>query len=251
MVEHEGYWWHLDEDSWLSCGFLCGQWVRYRCSQASLSTWQTWWAAAFRHTSGPVGSGQLHQQLDPGWVLITATLIGLRSRSSHKLTDTNTVTLFCPVGPLRSSLMNVISVYGKQAFITSSRLAARHTELHSSARIHTCVCVHIWSVANCLTFFPAFAVPSTQSGLGGHLLFWLPLEHLVFISFSDLSLCLLMSLSKCSPFQNYYAWISALPLRVGLHLSPITVLLKYTHRHSPHGPANCVVNELTCKPAFK
>lgn len=43
-----------------------------------------------RNTSGPVGSGQLHQQLDPGWALITATLMGSRSMSTHELTDTET-----------------------------------------------------------------------------------------------------------------------------------------------------------------
>lgn len=139
--------------------------------------------------------------------------------------------------------MNIISVYRKQAFITSSRLAARHTDLYTYT--------HMRTVAHCLTYLPAFAVPSYQTGLGGCLHSFGPLSpKLVFISFPDLPPHLLPSLSKCSPFQSYYAWLSALPLRVGLHLSPITVLLKYTHRHSPHGPAYCVVHQLTCKPAF-
>lgn len=137
--------------------------------------------------------------------------------------------------------MNIISVYRKQAFITSSRLAARHTELHTYTHMRT------HTVAHCLTCLPSFTVPSSETGLGGHL-------HssalLVFISFSDLPPCLPLSLSKRSPFQSYYAWLCALPLRVGLHLSPIRVLLKYTHRHSPHGPAYCVVHQLTCSPAF-
>lgn len=105
----------------------------------------------FRNTVGPVGSGQLYQQLHPGWGLITATLIGLRSRSkTNQLTQahTNTVTVCCCVGPLRSSLMNIISVYRKQAFITSSRLAVRHTELHSSVHIHTRVHTVLWHTAS-------------------------------------------------------------------------------------------------------
>lgn len=153
------------------------------------------------------------------------------------------------MGPLRSSLMNIISVYRKQAFITSSRLAARHTELHSSAHIHTRVRTR--TVAHCLTYLPAFTVASSLTGLGGRLHWFGLLSPNLFLFLSLISLpVFFLSLSKCSPFQSYYAWLSALPLRVGLHLSPIRVLLKYTHRHLPHGPAYCVVHQLSCKPAF-
>lgn len=106
---------------------------------------------------------------------------------------TNTATLCCPVGPLRSSLMNIISVYRKQAFITSSRLASRHSELHRSAHIHTCVhtycCTlpHISSCLHCPLLSDWFRGPSS--------FVWPPLAQLVFISFSDLSLCLLQMLS--------------------------------------------------------
>lgn len=141
--------------------------------------------------------------------------------------------------------MNIISVYRKQAFITSSRLAARHTELHSSAHIHTPSCGTLPHISSCIHR------PLLSDWVRRPSPFvWPPLAQLVFISFSDLPPCLLLSLSKCSPFQSDYAWLSALPLRVGLHLSPIRVLLKHTHRHSPHGSAYCVVHQLTCKPAF-
>lgn len=146
--------------------------------------------------------------------------------------------------------MNIISVYRKQAFITSSRLAARHTELHSSAHIHTHVCADVlWHTASHIFLLSlSFRLPLVQGAISIRLAASRP--NLFFISFSDLPPCLLLSLSKCSPFQSDYAWLSALPLRVGLHLSPIRSLLKYTHRHSPHGPAYCVVHQLTCKPAF-
>lgn len=121
------------------------------------------------------------------------------------MTDTNTVTLFCPVGPRRSSLMNIVSVYRKQAFITSSRLAARHTELDNSA--HTCMCTHgPWHTASHVhhplihgwSRRPAHFI---QPSLAQH----------IFISFL-ISLSVDHSLSKGSRFLNYYT----LPLRVGL-----------------------------------
>lgn len=121
--------------------------------------------------------------------------------------------------------MNIISVYRKQAFITSSRLAARHTELH--AHTHTCTHTyrgtlpHIFSFLHCPLLSDWLRRPSP--------FFQPPLTRLVLFLLSDPPLCLLVSLSKCSTFQSYYAWLSVLPLRVGLHLSPIRVLLKYTH----------------------
>ena len=211
-----------------------------RWSQAWLSTLQASLAASFRNTSGPVGSGLLHQQLDPRWVLITSTLIGLRSRRTHELSDTYTVSLLCPTGPLRSSLMNIISVYRKQAFITSSRLATRHTELHSSAHIH----IRVHTVARCLAYFPAFCFFLSHWFRAPSPFISLPLAQPFFFYFS-----------QWSPVSELLCMKICTTLRVFLHLSPIRVLLKRTHththrhRHSPHGPANCVV-QLTCKPAF-
>lgn len=105
--------------------------------------------------------------------------------------------MHCPVGPLRSSLMNIISVYRKQAFITSSRLAARHTELHSSVHTHThahthCgILPHISSSLHCPLLSDRFRMRSP--------FVWPPLAQLVFISQCDLSLsvfsCLFQILS--------------------------------------------------------
>lgn len=167
--------------------------------------------------------------------------MGLTSRSTFKQTDTNTVTPFCPVWPLRSSLMNIISVYRKQAFITSSKLATRHSELHSSAHIR----IRVHAVARCLTHFSAWTVSSLPNG---HLLFILPpLAQLGFITFDDLLLCLLLFLSKCWVIMHKNLHCSAC---CSPSVSNLRAIRAHTHTHrlSPHGPPNRVV-QLACKPA--
>lgn len=168
---------------------------------------------------------------------------GIEVQSTRRLTDTNAVTLFCPVGPLRSPLMNIISVYRKQAFITSSRLEARqlnYTVLHTCAHQNCATLPRIFSCLQC---------PLLYASWGGHLFsFGVLLCNLFFFPSFILSSQSPLSLSKRSPFQNYYTWISAVALRVGLHLCPISAIK--IHRHSPHGPANSVVHQLTYKPAF-
>lgn len=151
---------------------------------------------------------------------------GIEVQSTRRLTDTNAVTLFCPVGPLRSPLMNIISVYRKQAFITSSRLEARqlnYTVLHTCAHQNCATLPRIFSCLQC---------PLLYASWGGHLFSFGVLScNLFFFPSFILSSQSPLSLSKRSPFQNYYTWISAVALRVGLHLCPIRVLLKYTDTH--------------------
>ena len=101
-----------------------------------------------------------------------------------------------------------------------------HTHTHVCTHIHHGTLPHISSWPHCPLLSDWFSRSSPFVRP--------PLTQLVFISLSDLPPCLLLSLSKRSPFQSYYAWLSALPLRVGLHLSPIRVLLKHTHTDTHH-----------------
>ena len=147
--------------------------------------------------------------------------------------------------------MNIISVYRKQAFITSSRLAARHTELHSSAHTHTYrgTLPHISSCLHCPAPLRlvqgAVSIRFLASSRPTCFFFFL-------ISPSDLPPCLLLlPLSNCSPFQSDYAWLfGATSACRPPSVSNQSAIKIHTHRHSPHGPAYCVVHQLTCKPAF-
>lgn len=126
---------------------------------------------------------------------------GIEVQSTRRLTDTNAVTLFCPVGPLRSPLMNIISVYRKQAFITSSRLEARqlnYTVLHTCAHQNCATLPRIFSCLQC---------PLLYASWGGHLFSFGVLScNLFFFPSFILSSQSPLSLSKRSPFQNYYTF---------------------------------------------
>ena len=175
----------------------------------------------------------------------------MRSRSTrtdwHRDTQTQSLCV-APVGPLRSSLMNIISVYRKQAFITSSRLAARHTELHTHTYTH--MCTHVpWHTASHI-FVPPLSPPlrlveeaitilSAPSHPTSFISFvWSPSlsprVSLQMLYFSELLCMALCATSACWPPS----------------VSNQSAIKIHTHRHSPHGPAYCVVHQLSCKPAF-
>lgn len=90
--------------------------------------------------------------------------------------------------------MNIISVYRKQAFITSSRQASRHSELHRSAHTHTHTCAHVlWSHI----FFFCLHCPLLSDLLGGclHSFGLLSPNLFLFLFLISFSLCLLQMLS--------------------------------------------------------
>lgn len=76
---------------------------------------------------------------------LRSLLMGLRSSRTHGSTDSGTRKcsrrVLPPRAPVGSSLMNVISVYRKQAFITSSRPAARRARIK-----RTGPCVRAWAL---------------------------------------------------------------------------------------------------------
>lgn len=120
--------------------------------------------------------------------------------------------------------MNVISVYRKQAFITSSKLATRHTELHSSTHTHTHTCSHCCSLPN---IFSCFYHPSSF-GFDDRLLFiFACFPKLLFILLNNLPLFLKLFLVSCLSPKCCITLHQI--LRVVLHLSPIRVPLE-AHR---------------------
>lgn len=76
---------------------------------------------------------------------LRSLLMGLRSSRTHGSTDSGTRKcsrrVLPPRAPVGSPLMNVISVYRKQAFITSSRPAARRARIKCTGP-----CVRAWAL---------------------------------------------------------------------------------------------------------
>lgn len=144
--------------------------------------------------------------------------------------------------------MNIISVYRKQAFITSSRLAARHTELHTHT--DTRVRTHApWHTASHI-FLPSLSPPLrlVQAGISirsapshptcFYFFLWSPSLSSP-VSVQTLSISELLCMAFCATSACWPPSVS--------NQSAIKI---HTHRHSPHGPAYCVVHQLTCKHAF-